>query len=184
MQVAEACEEFIKAEMRRLLVQKESRPDGRKPNEVRPITSRCSLLPRVHGSALFTRGETQALVTVTLGSKDAMQRADSISDETPQGFYLQYFFPPSSVGETGRTGAPGRREVGHGKLAERALVPAVKDLKGFPYVMRVESLITESNGSSSMASVCGGTLALLVWLELRSSVYESAIHRVAVGWLI
>lgn len=148
--------------MRRLLIEKGARPDGRKPNEVRPITSRCGLLPRVHGSALFTRGETQALVTVTLGSASAQQRADTISDDDPQSFYLQYFFPPSSVGETGRTGAPGRREVGHGKLAERALAPAVVDLQGFPYVIRVESLITESNGSSSMASVCGGTLALLV----------------------
>lgn len=136
--------------------------------QVRPIAARCGLLPRVHGSALFTRGETQALCTATLGSTAAAQFNESLSaehDDSAQSFYLQYFFPPSSVGETGRMGAPGRRELGHGKLAERALAPAVAAAAAgdaFPYVVRIESHITESNGSSSMASVCGGTLALLV----------------------
>lgn len=162
MQLGKAFGALQRDTMRRLLLERRVRPDGRGPGDVRPIASRCGLLPRVHGSALFTRGETQALVTATLGNSGAIQRQDTLAEGGDQSFYLQYFFPPSSVGETGRVGAAGRREVGHGKLAERALAPAVANLPDFPYVMRLESLITESNGSSSMASVCGGCLALLV----------------------
>jgi polyribonucleotide nucleotidyltransferase len=120
-----------------------------------------SLMPRTHGSALFTRGETQSLAVCTLGGETMAQRSESLEGEMNARFYLQYFFPPFSVGEVGRMGAPGRREIGHGKLAERALgmiMPAIDD---FPYVIRLESNITESNGSSSMASVCGGCLALM-----------------------
>eukprot|EP00559_Dactyliosolen_fragilissimus_P008319 CAMPEP_0184860700 /NCGR_PEP_ID=MMETSP0580-20130426/5546_1 /TAXON_ID=1118495 /ORGANISM="Dactyliosolen fragilissimus" /LENGTH=949 /DNA_ID=CAMNT_0027357909 /DNA_START=83 /DNA_END=2932 /DNA_ORIENTATION=+ len=138
-----------------------TRTDGRKVDEVRPIDIQPSILPRVHGSALFTRGETQAIATATLGDRGMKQKIDKIDGLTEKRFYLQYTFPPSCVGETGRVGAPGRREIGHGNLAERALSAIVPDEKDFPYSIRVESLITESNGSSSMASVCGGCLALM-----------------------
>lgn len=151
--------------MRRLVLKEGIRADGRNVDEVRSIWSRAGALPRTHGSALFTRGETQALAVATLGCRDSQQRVDAmtttVSDGEGQRFYLQYFFPPSSVGETGRVGPPGRREVGHGNLAERALMPVIPDEEEFPYTMRVESTITESNGSSSMASVCGGCLAML-----------------------
>jgi len=119
----------------------------------------------VHGSALFTRGETQVVATATLGNVSAALFGETMEqerDESRQHFYLQYFFPPSSVGETGRIGGAGRREIGHGKLAERALAPAAEDLEDFPYVVRVESHVTDSNGSSSMASVCGACLAMEV----------------------
>lgn len=149
--------------MRRLVVDDNLRADGRSTTEVRPISSRAGgFLPRTHGCALFTRGETQALAVTTLGSESSAQKLDAVTeDEEYRHFYLQYFFPPSSVGETGRIGGAGRREVGHGNLAERALAPAVPPRGEFPYTVRVESTITESNGSSSMASVCGGCLAML-----------------------
>jgi len=140
------------------------RADGRRVDEVRPIASRAGLLPRTHGSALFTRGETQAVAVATLGPTTDGQRVDGMAEDDGSAlrrFYLQYFFPPSSVGETGRMGGPGRREIGHGTLAERALAPSVPSETDFPYTVRVESTITESNGSSSMASVCGGCLAML-----------------------
>ncbi|KAJ0237153.1 Polyribonucleotide nucleotidyltransferase 1 [Hirschfeldia incana] len=147
--------------LRRRIVEGGKRSDGRTPDEIRPIDSRCGLLPRAHGSSLFTRGETQALAVVTLGDKQMAQRIDNLegSDEYKR-FYLQYTFPPSSVGEVGRIGAPSRREIGHGTLAERALETILPSDDDFPYTIRVESTILESNGSSSMASVCGGCLAL------------------------
>ncbi|KAH0890867.1 hypothetical protein HID58_053296 [Brassica napus] len=147
--------------LRRRIVEGGKRSDGRTPDGIRPINSRCGLLPRAHGSSLFTRGETQALAVVTLGDKQMAQRIDNLegSDEYKR-FYLQYTFPPSSVGEVGRIGAPGRREIGHGTLAERALETILPSDDDFPYTIRVESTILESNGSSSMASVCGGCLAL------------------------
>lgn len=133
-----------------------TRIDGRRLNEVRVIDSDVGLFPRVHGSALFTRGQTQVVATATLGDSGMRQKIDRISGMEQKRFYLQYTFPPSCVGETGRVGAPGRREVGHGNLAERALAPSLPSEEDFPYAIRVESLVTESNGSSSMASVCGG----------------------------
>mmetsp|Transcript_17681 Transcript_17681/g.27718 ORF Transcript_17681/g.27718 Transcript_17681/m.27718 type:complete len:879 (+) Transcript_17681:47-2683(+) len=138
-----------------------TRIDGRKLDEVRVIDAEAGLFPRVHGSALFTRGQTQVVATATLGDRGMRQKIDRISGMEQKRFYLQYTFPPSCVGETGRVGAPGRREVGHGNLAERALIPALPTEEEFPYTIRVESLVTESNGSSSMASVCGGCLALM-----------------------
>jgi len=138
-----------------------TRVDGRKCDEVRPISIQTSMLPRVHGSALFTRGQTQAIATTTLGDSGMKQKLDKLDGMIEKRFYLQYTFPPSCVGETGRVGAPGRREVGHGNLAERALIPTLPTEEEFPYTIRVESLITESHGSSSMASVCGGSLALM-----------------------
>jgi polyribonucleotide nucleotidyltransferase len=137
------------------------RCDGRSLTEVRRLDMTAGFLPRTHGSALFTRGETQTIATATLGDSGMRQKIDSLDGLEEKRFYLQYTFPPSSVGETGRVGAPGRREVGHGNLAERALVPTLPSEIEFPYTIRVESLITESNGSSSMASVCGGCLALM-----------------------
>ncbi len=138
------------------------RPDGRKFDEIRQITIETAVLPRTHGSALFTRGETQALVTCTLGTSDDEQRIELLDREiTAKRFMLHYNFPPFSVGETGRYGAPGRREIGHGALAERSLSPMLPSASDFPYTIRLVSDILESNGSSSMASVCGGSLALM-----------------------
>ncbi|NUZ08126.1 polyribonucleotide nucleotidyltransferase [Piscinibacter koreensis] len=139
----------------------EPRIDGRDTRTVRPIEIRTSLLPRVHGSALFTRGETQALVAATLGTDRDSQRIDALAGEFTEHFMLHYNMPPFATGETGRVGSPKRREIGHGRLAKRALVAVLPDRGEFPYSMRVVSEITESNGSSSMASVCGGCLALM-----------------------
>jgi polyribonucleotide nucleotidyltransferase len=137
------------------------RIDGRDTKTVRPIEAIVGFLPRTHGSALFTRGETQAIVTTTLGTKESEQMIDGLEGLSYQRFMLHYNFPPYSVGEVGRFGAPGRREVGHGKLAWRALHPMLPSIEEFPYTIRVLSDITESNGSSSMATVCGGSLALM-----------------------
>ncbi|KAL7225733.1 hypothetical protein ACSBR1_020986 [Camellia fascicularis] len=147
--------------LRKRIVEGGKRSDGRTPFNIRLINSQCGLLPRAHGSALFTRGETQSLAVITLGDKQMAQRIDNLegADEFKR-FYLQYTFPPSCVGEVGRMGAPSRREIGHGMLAERALEPIFPSEDDFPYTIRVESTITESNGSSSMASVCGACLAL------------------------
>lgn len=147
--------------MRKMILNEGLRSDGRKTDEVRPIFIEQSILPRSHGSSLFTRGETQSLAICTLGGENMAQRFEGLDGESSHRFYMQYFFPPFSVGEVGRIGAPGRREVGHGKLAERALQAIVPTKDIFPYTIRLESNITESNGSSSMASVCGGCLALM-----------------------
>ncbi len=150
-----------KDEVRKIILEKNIRADGRKPGEIRPISSTVGLLPRTHGSALFTRGETQALVVATLGTSEDEQRIDSLEGEYFKTFMLHYNFPPFSVGETKPLRGPGRREVGHGALAERALKPMVPAKQQFPYTIRLVSDILESNGSSSMATVCGGTLALM-----------------------
>jgi len=137
------------------------RIDGRDTKTVRPITAEVGVLPRAHGSALFTRGETQALVVATLGTGEDEQIIDALEGEYREAFMLHYNFPPYSVGEVGRMGSPGRREIGHGKLAWRALRPLLPNKEQFPYTMRVVSEITESNGSSSMATVCGSSLSLM-----------------------
>jgi polyribonucleotide nucleotidyltransferase len=138
------------------------RPDGRKFSEIRPVTCEVGWLPRAHGSALFTRGETQAVVTTTLGTKDDEQYMDDLEKgETKRRFMLHYNFPPYSVGEAGRFGVSSRREIGHGNLARRALQSLLPAESDFPYTIRIVSEITESNGSSSMASVCGGCLSLM-----------------------
>lgn len=147
--------------MREMILTDKRRIDGRGLKEIRFIDVEQSVLPRTHGSSLFTRGETQALAVCTLGGQNAAQRFEDLLGEGASRFYLQYFFPPFSVGEVGRTGSAGRREIGHGKLAERALAAILPSQEEFPYVIRIESNITESNGSSSMASVCGGCLALM-----------------------
>ena len=142
-------------------VQQKRRIDGRSYDAIRNISCEVGVLPRVHGSAVFTRGETQVLVTTTLGTGEDEQRIDSIESEESESFMLHYNFPPFSVGETGPLRGPGRREIGHGALAQRSLAPVIPTAEQFPYTIRVVSDVLESNGSSSMASVCGGTLALL-----------------------
>jgi polyribonucleotide nucleotidyltransferase len=137
------------------------RIDGRRGADIRQVTCEVGVLPRVHGSALFTRGETQAIVSATVGTERDEQRIDGLVGETSKRFYLHYNFPPYSTGETKPMRGPGRREIGHGHLAERALVPVLPDKADFPYTIRIVSEILESNGSSSMASVCGGALALM-----------------------
>lgn len=156
-----ALKEVSSRMMRRMILNENKRSDGRSTTDIRVIDIENSMLPRAHGSSLFTRGETQALAVCTLGGEAMAQRFEDLDGEGSQRFYLQYFFPPFSVGEVGRIGAPGRREVGHGKLAERALFATIPSKEQFPYTIRVESNITESNGSSSMATVCGGCLALM-----------------------
>ena len=147
--------------LRRDIIENGRRVDGRKLDQVRPIVSEVSVLPRTHGSALFTRGETQALVVATLGTGDDEQMIDALQGTYHEHFMLHYNFPPFSVGETGRMGSPGRREIGHGKLAWRAIRPMLPKQAEFPYTIRLVSEIFESNGSSSMASVCGASLALM-----------------------
>jgi polyribonucleotide nucleotidyltransferase len=159
-QVKAACEAVWEKVIRRQIAE-DRRCDGRKRTEVRPISAEVGVLPRVHGSALFTRGETQALATVTLGTPGDEQTVESLRGEFQDRFFLHYNFPSFCVGEVKMPRGPGRREIGHGNLARRSLKPCLPDRDGFPYTIRVVSEILESNGSSSMASVCGGTLALL-----------------------
>ncbi len=150
-----------KSIVRGRIIAGEKRIDGRDTRTVRPITVRTGVLPRTHGSVVFTRGETQALVVTTLGTGRDAQLIDAIEGPRKENFMMHYNFPPSSVGETGRVGSPKRREIGHGRLAKRGVQAVMPDLEEFPYVIRVVSEITESNGSSSMASVCGASLALM-----------------------
>jgi polyribonucleotide nucleotidyltransferase len=147
--------------MRNMILNEKQRIGGRKFDEIRSITCETSILPRAHGSALFTRGETQALVAATLGSEDEAQYIDSITGEGRKRFMFHYNFPPFSVGEVKRLMSPGRREIGHGALAERAIRPMLPHGEDFPYTVRIVSEILESNGSSSMASVCGASLSLM-----------------------
>jgi len=148
-------------EVRNMILEKKIRADGRGPCDIRPISCETGILPRTHGSALFTRGETQSLAVVTLGTSEDEQRIDALEGEYFRTFMLHYNFPPFSVGETRPLRSPGRREVGHGKLAARALQSILPEKEAFPYTIRIVSDILESNGSSSMATVCGGTLALM-----------------------
>jgi polyribonucleotide nucleotidyltransferase len=158
------------------------RIDGRDVKTVRPIVSEVGILPRTHGSALFTRGETQALVVATLGTGDDEQYIDGLMGTTKETFLLHYNFPPYSVGETGRMGSPGRREIGHGKLAYRAIRPMLPSHAEFPYTLRVVSEITESNGSSSMATVCGTSLSLMdAGVPLKSPVAGIAMGLILEG---
>jgi len=159
--VDKALKELQSNIMRKMILDEKKRSDGRGVKDIRPIDIEMSFLPRTHGSVIFTRGETQAVATCTLGGETMAQRTESLEGEDADRFYLHYFFPPYSVGEVGRVGPPGRREVGHGKLAERALLAILPNKEKFPYVIRLESNITESNGSSSMASVCGGCLSMM-----------------------
>jgi polyribonucleotide nucleotidyltransferase len=160
-EVKEIINDLERNMVRRMILDENRRIDGRSYNEVRPIECMVGILPRVHGSALFTRGETQAMVFTTLGTEMDEQRIDTIYGNVFRNFILHYNFPPYSVGEAKRLGGPSRREIGHGALARRALLPVVPDKDEFQYAIRVVSEILESNGSSSMASVCGGSLSLM-----------------------
>nr|VFJ92097.1 MAG: polyribonucleotide nucleotidyltransferase [Candidatus Kentron sp. H]VFJ92993.1 MAG: polyribonucleotide nucleotidyltransferase [Candidatus Kentron sp. H]VFJ99846.1 MAG: polyribonucleotide nucleotidyltransferase [Candidatus Kentron sp. H] len=160
-EVSNALEKLEKSTVRSRILAGGSRIDGRDTRTVRQIWSRVGILPRTHGSALFTRGDTQALVITTLGTERDAQFVDAIEGERREPFLLHYNFPPYCVGETGRVGSPKRREIGHGRLAKRGIQAVIPNLDEFPYVIRVVSEITESNGSSSMASVCGTTLSLM-----------------------
>lgn len=153
--------DMVKDAVRNMILEKKKRIDGRTPDEIRPIWTQVGYLPRVHGSAIFSRGETQALISVALGTKRDAQSVDTLFYEGDQTFMLHYNFPPYCVGEAGFMRGPGRREIGHGHLAERALKMVLPDFDEFGYVIRVRSDITESNGSSSMASVCGGSMAMM-----------------------
>ncbi len=160
-QVKEVLNKIVKEEVRRLITDEKVRPDGRKIDEIRPLSSRVDLLPRTHGSALFTRGQTQALSICTLGALNEHQMLDGLEVEETKRFMHHYNFPPFSVGETGRYGAPGRREIGHGALGERALKQVMPSEKEFPYTVRLVSEVLESNGSTSQASICASTMALM-----------------------
>lgn len=156
-----AFDQEIKREVRARILKEGIRPDGRSPTEIRSISCEVGILPRTHGSGLFTRGQTQALTIATLGSAREEQRLDTLSPEESKRFLHHYNFPPYSVGETRRIGTPSRRDVGHGALAERAIEPVIPDEEAFPYTIRLVSEVLSSNGSTSMASVCGSTLSLM-----------------------
>jgi len=180
--IREAFEAVEKAEVRRLILERGIRVDGRKVNEIRPISIDLAYLPRAHGSSVFTRGETQALVAVTLGTKSDEQKIESLEGEFYRHFTLHYNFPSFSVGEVRRFGSPSRRDIGHGALAERAVEAMLPPKEEFPYTIRVVSDILESNGSSSMASVCGASLALMdAGVPLRSHVAGVAMGLVKEG---
>lgn len=160
-EVYNAFHELERRFMREMILDRKVRADGRGLSDIRPITIEVGLLPRTHGSSLFTRGETQSLSVATLGTSDDEQRIDALEGESTKRFMLHYNFPPFSVGETKPMRGPGRREIGHGNLAERALKPVLPTKESFPYTIRLVSDILESNGSSSMATVCGGSLAMM-----------------------
>ncbi|WP_270277871.1 polyribonucleotide nucleotidyltransferase [Streptococcus infantarius] len=159
--VAEILEQMEHAEVRRLITEDKIRPDGRRVDEIRPLDAEIDFLPKIHGSGLFTRGQTQALSVLTLAPMGETQIVDGLGDEYKKRFLHHYNFPQFSVGETGRYGAPGRREIGHGALGERALAQVLPSLEEFPYAIRLVAEVLESNGSSSQASICAGTLALM-----------------------
>lgn len=160
-QVDQIIEGMIADEVRRLITEEKVRPDGRKVNEIRPLNSQIDLFPRVHGSAMFTRGQTQVISITTLASLNDVQIIDNLTEEDSKRFMHHYNFPPFSVGEVGRTGSPGRREIGHGALGERALSYVIPSEEEFPYTIRVVSEVVESNGSSSQASICASSMSLM-----------------------
>ncbi|MGH8645649.1 MAG: polyribonucleotide nucleotidyltransferase [Gammaproteobacteria bacterium] len=181
-QVQRATEELESKVVRQATIAGEKRIDGRSRDDIRPLAIKVGVLPRTHGSALFTRGETQALVTTVLGTERDAQIIDAIEGERREPFMLHYNFPPYSVGETGRTGAPKRREIGHGRLAKRGMTAVMPSQEEFPYVIRVVSEITESNGSSSMASVCGTSLSLMdAGVPIRAAVAGIAMGLIKEG---
>src|SRR5690606_15490057 len=182
---ADLAKEFGELEyqtMRQQVLSTKKRIDGRGLDTVRPITARVGVLPRTHGSALFTRGETQALVTATLGTARDSQIIDAVSGESKDYFLFHYNFPPYSVGEAGRMMGPKRREIGHGRLAKRGVMAVMPTMEEFPYTIRCVSEITESNGSSSMASVCGSSLAMMdAGIPLKAPVAGIAMGLVKEG---
>lgn len=181
-ELAEAVDKVVKEAVRRLIFDKNLRPDGRRPDEVRPISCQVGILPRVHGSGLFTRGQTQALTTLTLGALDDAQMVDTLEEDGYKRYMHFYNFLPFSTGETKPIRGPGRREVGHGALAEKALQPMIPPQEEFPYALLLTSEILESNGSSSMASVCGSTLALMdAGVKIKAPVAGAAMGLMSEG---
>lgn len=173
---------IVKEQVRHAITVDKVRPDGRTPAEIRPLSSRLDLLPRTHGSALFTRGQTQSLSVCTLGALNEFQKLDGLEIEAGKRFMHHYNFPPFSVGETGRYGAPGRREIGHGALGERAIEQVMPSEKEFPYTVRVVSEIIESNGSTSQAAICAGTMALMAaGVPIKAPVAGIAMGLIANG---
>ncbi|HKM30494.1 MAG TPA: polyribonucleotide nucleotidyltransferase [Bacilli bacterium] len=180
--VKEMLEHIVAMEVRRLITHDKIRPDGRKVDEIRPLSSRVDILDRTHGSALFTRGQTQALSVVTLGALGEFQIIDGLGVEEGKRFMHHYNFPAYSVGEVGRYGSPGRREIGHGALGERALLQVLPNEVDFPYTIRVVSEVLESNGSSSQASICAGTMALMAaGVPIKAPVAGIAMGLIAEG---
>jgi polyribonucleotide nucleotidyltransferase len=181
-QVRGILDKLVKEEVRRLITQEKVRPDGRKPDEIRSLTSRVGILPRAHGSGLFTRGQTQALSVCTLGALGDVQILDGLDLEESKRFMHHYNFPLFSVGETGPIRGPGRREIGHGALGERALEPIIPSEKDFPYTVRVVSEVLESNGSTSQASICASTMAMMdAGVPIKSPVAGIAMGLVKTG---
>jgi len=181
-EITSVLEDLIKKDMRRMIIEEKKRIDGRSLTQVREVTCETAVLPRVHGSALFTRGQTQALCVASLGSKFDERMKDDLSGKSYKSFYLDYNFPSYSVGEVRRIAGPGRREIGHGHLAERALEPVIPSDETFPYTIRLVSEITESNSSSSMASVCGSSLALMdAGIPIRTAVCGAGVGLVMEG---
>ncbi len=180
--VKEVLHDIVKEEVRRLITEEKIRPDGRKVNEIRPLSSNVDILPRVHGSGLFTRGQTQVLSICTLGAISEYQKLDGLEEEESKRFMHHYNFPPFSVGETGRYGAPGRREIGHGALGERALRQVIPNEDDFPYTIRLVSEVLESNGSTSQASICASTMAMMAaGVPIKSPVAGIAMGLVKKG---
>jgi polyribonucleotide nucleotidyltransferase len=181
-ELAEACDKVIRDRVRKAIIEQDRRIDDRSSTEIRPLSAQVQMLPRTHGSALFTRGETQALATVTLGTSADEQKIDALMGERYKKFLLHYNFPPFSTGEVKFLRGPSRREIGHGALAERALMPVLPLEEEFPYTIRVVSEVLESNGSSSMATVCGGSLALMdAGVPVRAAVAGIAMGLVKEG---
>lgn len=181
-QAREYCTEIEAGEVRRLISEEKIRPDGRKLDELRPLNSQVDLLPRVHGSAMFTRGETQVLSITTLGTLDDAQQIDDLTPLKEKHFMHQYNFPPFSVGEVGRMSSPGRREIGHGALGERALRAVIPSIDEFPYTIRTVAEVLESNGSSSQASICAGTMSLMAaGVPIKAMVAGVAMGLITVG---
>ncbi len=181
-QTAEYCTEIEAGEVRRLISEDKIRPDGRKLDELRPLDSQVDLLPRVHGSAMFTRGETQVISVTTLGPLSDAQLVEDLTPVKEKRFMHQYNFPPFSVGEVGRMGSPGRREIGHGALGERALSQVLPSVEEFPYAIRTVAEVCESNGSSSQASICAGTMSLMAaGVPIKKPVAGVAMGLITVG---
>ncbi len=181
-QAREYCVEIEAQEVRRLISEDKIRPDGRKLDELRPLDSQVDLLPRAHGSAMFTRGETQVISVTTLGPLGEAQIIEDLTSQTEKRFMHQYNFPPFSVGEVGRMGSPGRREIGHGALGERALLQVLPSKEEFPYTIRTCAEVVESNGSSSQASICAGTMSLMAaGVPIKAMVAGVAMGLITVG---
>ena len=180
--VNETLEALVAKEVRRLITDEKIRPDGRKVDEIRPLDAQVDLLPRTHGSAMFTRGQTQVIAVTTLGAKSDEQIIDNLTDEDTRHWMHHYNFPPFSVGEVGRMGSPGRREIGHGKLGERALSYVIPPVEEFPYTIRTVAEVVESNGSSSQASICASCMSLMAaGVPLKAMVSGIAMGLISSG---